>query len=114
MSKKIIQRIPKARIIYLTPNYAETESNISSQGWENAWTNSNGNTIYDFAKAIKDVASWWGFPCVDICGEWGINHYNCTPYFSKNEPTKHHHPTSEGGKIMADLIYAKLVLLSNL
>ena len=114
MSKKTIQRIPKARIIYLTPNYAETESNISSKGWENAWTNSNGNTIYDFAKAIKDVASWWGFPCVDICGEWGINHYNCTPYFSTNEPTKRHHPTSEGGKIMADLIYAKLVLLSSL
>lgn len=114
MSKKIIQRIPKARIIYLTPNYVETESNVSSQGWENAWTNSNGNTIYDFAKAIKDVASWWGFPCVDICGQWGINHYNCTPYFSVNEPNKRHHPASEGGRIMADLIYAKLVLLSNI
>lgn len=71
--------------------------------------NGNGYTIYDYAKATKDIAEYHGLPFIDV--------YNCgiTIYNSKNYIEDGVHMNSEkGAKLVADKVIDCMKRYSNL
>lgn len=111
IAQKYTTRFPDKKIVFMSPQYCESFAQIASSGWANAYTNLNGNTIYDFRDAMRFVAETWGFPFADISGEWGVNRININDYTSVNDlPSLAHHPNKAGGERMARVIINKLKL----
>ena len=87
--RKIQVRCPNAIIVVATP--------LSGLGsLPNYTPNGNGDTIADFALAVKDVAFRMSIPCIDIFGTCGINPQNRTEYLQVDNV----HPTY--GNVIAD------------
>lgn len=80
--RKIQVRCPDAIIVVATPL-----SGLGSAA--NYVANGNGDTIADFALAVKDVAFRMSTPCIDIFGNCGINPQNRTEYLREDNV----HPT---------------------
>ena len=58
--------------------------------------NSNGETLMQYAKAVKDVANNLGVNCIDLYNESGLNPQipiNKNTYFATNDNT---HPNDKG------------------
>lgn len=69
-----------------------------------AGTNSKGNTIQDFGKAMKEVCLEYGIPVVDILQLSGINKINHASFLSDTV-----HPNDAGHKRIAELLISTLV-----
>lgn len=65
--------------------------------------NSNGNTTRDFAKATLNACGNNHVPCIDLNSLVGWNENNISS-FVLNENDMFFHPTSIGGKRMAECI----------
>lgn len=66
----LIVKYPAKHIVWATP--PQRKGNVTYPTGINA----NGNTIADFAKAVKEVCAEYAIPCVDVHNESGINQFN--------------------------------------
>jgi lysophospholipase L1-like esterase len=83
---------PTLKLILMTPMY------------NGGATNLNGDTIYEYAKATKEVADYYGLPFVDTLGLMGVNSYNINTYTSDGV-----HPNDEGARRMANITIAEFI-----
>lgn len=97
----ILAANPQRVLVYLTP-YANSEG--SNPDWDTA--NANGNTIFQFQQAVRDIARRLGCPVIDIGGESSISAQTASAYLSDGL-----HPNAAGGKRMADFIYDRLLFV---
>ena len=82
---KLMNKYPLAKIMLANP----IRRNILGN-------NSNGETLMQYAKAVKDVANNLGVNCIDLYNESGLNPQipiNKTTYFATNDNT---HPNDNG------------------
>jgi hypothetical protein len=73
---KLITRLPTTKIIWMTTPYG-TYTSFSSPASPYE-TNNLGLRTSDYGACIMAVARLWGFPCVDLHGDSGINRINYT------------------------------------
>lgn len=96
MLKKLITKFPNARIITMTPVGGRTET---EKGNSDKQYYIRDLCMTDFAKAVKEVSSYYGIPCIDINAESGISTLNHDTYIADVI-----HPNSEGGKLIANAV----------
>lgn len=96
MLKKLITKFPNARIITMTPVGGRTET---EKGNSDKQYYIRDLCMTDFAKAVKEVSSYYGIPCIDINSESYISTLNHDTYIADVI-----HPNSEGGKLIANAV----------
>jgi hypothetical protein len=106
LMKKLTAKYPTKRIVFMTQTptkYSNGEDFFLKKGSADGLKNSNGNTTRDFAKASLNACGNNHVPCVDLNSLVGWNENNISS-FVKNENDTFFHPTSIGGKRMAECI----------
>lgn len=83
---------PTLKIVLMTPIY-----NVGG-------ANNNGDTIKEYAQATREVAEYYGLPCIDLLKETGINSYTLSEYTSDNV-----HPNDAGARRMANVVIAEFL-----
>ena len=94
--KKLQTDFPNADIIFCTC-LAGRKNKDGSVG-DTPFRNSLGLTHLDYAKACVDACQSMGVPCIDLCGESGINTFNCSSYYVDNV-----HPNKKGYEKIAKI-----------
>lgn len=113
--KKLITRLPNARIVCMSPTWASSEYKLTNgDSWGNlAWINGQGLTIYDYRDVFKKVCEWWSVPFIDLLSKMNVNYINQDYYIlqekeqSTNQPLRHH-PNEQGYDRMVKIIYNEL------
>lgn len=82
------------RVLVLTPI-----QRLVVNGWGSYTNNSNNNTLEDFAKMCKDVANYYGTPCVDLFHNSGLNVLNLSYLTAEGV-----HPLNKGYNRMTNAI----------
>lgn len=101
--RKVAEKFPAAKCVVATPyNNPETTYGASYPKWNKK--NAQGFTLYDYAKAMREVATLWGFPVADVNAESGINFYTDSKYLYDGI-----HANATGGYAMAQVIYSKIM-----
>lgn len=106
LMKKLTTKYPTKRIIFMTQTPTKNkngESFFLKKGSADGLKNSNGDTTRDFAKATLNACGNNHVPCVDLNSLVGWNENNISS-FVLNEDDMFFHPTSVGGKRMAECI----------
>lgn len=106
LMKKLTTKYPTKRIIFMTQTPTKNkngESFFLKKGSADGLKNSNGDTTRDFAKATLNACGNNHVPCVDLNSLVGWNENNISS-FVLNEDNMFFHPTSIGGKRMAECI----------
>ncbi len=96
---KVLAAHPTATVVAVTPLHREKEKGYGLEGVE----------LYDYVKAVREVASWYSIPVVDLWNTAGIQAQNLevmSLYLRDGL-----HPTPLGAKRIADRIYAFLKAL---
>lgn len=104
LMKKLTTKYPTKRIVFMTQTPAKNkdgESFFLKKGSADGLKNSNGNTTRDFANATINACRNNHIPCVDLNGLVGWNENNISS-FVLNEDEAFFHPTSVGGKRIAE------------
>lgn len=92
---------PNLRIVVMSP--PDTRGSAAGQNDTTKLVNALGLTSYDFAKAAKDVADYYGCYFIDLYGESGINNFNHAIFSDDGI-----HPNDAGAKKMAEIIIRKI------
>lgn len=106
LMKKLTTKYPTKRIVFMaqTPTKNSNGENFFlKKGSADGLKNSNGNTTRDFAKATLNACGNNHVPCIDLNSLVGWNENNISS-FVLNENDMFFHPTSIGGKRMAECI----------
>lgn len=106
LMKKLTTKYPTKRIVFMTQTPTKNkngESFFLKKGSADGLKNSNGDTTRDFAKATLNACGNNHVPCVDLNSLVGWNENNISS-FVLNEDDNFFHPTSIGGKRMAECI----------
>lgn len=106
LMKKLTTKYPTKRIVFMTQTPTKNsngENFFLKKGSADGLKNSNGNTTRDFAKATLNACGNNHVPCVDLNSLVGWNENNISS-FVLNENDMFFHPTSIGGKRMAECI----------
>lgn len=106
LMKKLTTKYPTKRIVFMTQTPTKNsngESFFLKKGSADGLKNSNGNTTRDFAKATLNACGNNHVPCIDLNSLVGWNENNISS-FVLNENDMFFHPTSIGGKRMAECI----------
>lgn len=74
---KMQNRVPNAVIVLMTLINGQGETNANGS---NMKVNTLGLKAIDYANAIKEVAYYFGIPCIDVFGKAGINSWNRSQY----------------------------------
>lgn len=104
--KKLTTKYPTKRIVFMTQTPAKNSDGkafFNKKGSTDGLKNSNGNTTRDFAKATINACGNNHIPCADLNELVGWNENNISS-FVLNENEAFFHPTSVGGKRMAECI----------
>ena len=104
--KKLTTKYPTKRIVFMTQTPTKNsngENFFLKKGSADGLKNSNGNTTRDFAKATLNACGNNHVPCIDLNSLVGWNENNISS-FVLNENDMFFHPTSIGGKRMAECI----------
>jgi lysophospholipase L1-like esterase len=91
---------PSLRIFLMTTPYTTASNGFTGREYINATT---GLKALDFAQATRDVAQYYGLPCIDIFGESGINYPTITTFLSDNV-----HPNDSGAQRMAQVVIERM------
>lgn len=89
------QMYPTADIIFLTPLRRQNDGN----------KNKYGNTLYQYAQAVMDMASFYDFRVLDVYTPGGLYFVGQMPVYMKDGI----HPTAKAHSILADYIYLCLI-----
>ena len=106
LMKKLTTKYPTKRIVFMTQTPVKNsngENFFLKKGSADGLKNSNGNTTRDFAKATLNACGNNHVPCIDLNSLVGWNENNISS-FVQNENDMFFHPTSIGGKRMAECI----------
>lgn len=106
LMKKLTTKYPTKRIVFMTQTPVKNsngENFFLKKGSADGLKNSNGNTTRDFAKATLNACGNNHVPCIDLNSLVGWNENNISS-FVLNENDMFFHPTSIGGKRMAECI----------
>lgn len=106
LMKKLTTKYPTKRIVFMTQTPVKNsngENFFLKKGSADGLKNSNGNTTRDFAKATLNACWNNHVPCIDLNSLVGWNENNISS-FVLNENDMFFHPTSIGGKRMAECI----------
>lgn len=106
LMKKLTTKYPTKKIVFMTQTPTKNkdgESFFLKKGSADGLKNSNGNTTRDFAKATLNACGNNHVPCIDLNSLVGWNKNNISS-FVLNEDGMFFHPTSIGGKRMAECI----------
>lgn len=106
LMKKLLVKYPTKRIAFMTQTPVKNrngEAFFNKKGSADGLKNSNGDTTRDFARATLNACGNKHVPCVDLNSLVGWNENNISS-FVKNENDMFFHPTSIGGKRMAECI----------
>ena len=106
LMKKLTTKYPTKRIIFMTQTPTKNsngENFFLKKGSADGLKNSNGDTTRDFAKATLNACGNNHVPCIDLNSLVGWNENNISS-FVLNENDMFFHPTSIGGKRMAECI----------
>ena len=95
--KKIIEKFPRKKIFWMS--LIGGRGRYSDQNDTMEMKNTQGLCMNDYSKAIKEVAEYYGIPCIDIHGEAGINVFNHTRYIGDVV-----HPNDAGAKKIANVV----------
>lgn len=104
--KKLTTKYPTKRIVFMTQTPTKNsngENFFLKKGSADGLKNSNGDTTRDFAKATLSACGNNHVPCIDLNSLVGWNENNISS-FVLNENDMFFHPTSIGGKRMAECI----------
>lgn len=104
--KKLTTKYPTKRIVFMTQiptKNSNGENFFLKKGSADGLKNSNGNTTRDFAKETLNACGNNHVPCIDLNSLVGWNENNISS-FVLNENDMFFHPTSIGGKRMAECI----------
>ncbi len=93
---KVISAHPEAVVIAVTPLHREKEKDYGLEGLE----------LLDYVNAVREVASLYSIPVVDLWNNSGIQAQNLE--IMKEYLVDGLHPTSKGAKRIAERIYAFL------
>lgn len=100
MIRKIIKRIPNAKIFVCTPHNFYNKYKDADYPYKN-----NQNlTILDYCKVIKDIAAIYGIPVIDVNGLSGISTLTITKDLGDQV-----HPNNIGGQKIANVIINTLI-----
>ncbi|MEO1950878.1 SGNH/GDSL hydrolase family protein [Thioclava sp.] len=99
----IQSQAPNAKIVFLTPYSADSRF----PNWSITTTDADGNGFIDFQQAVRDVANYLGFPCIDVGGEGGFGYLTNGPITVDGL-----HPNDLGGQVFAYYVYTMLQLLA--
>lgn len=114
--KKLLVKYPTKRIVFMTQTPVKNsngEAFFNKKGSADGLKNSNGDTTRDFARATLNACGNNHVPCVDLNSLVGWNENNISS-FVKNENSTFFHPTSDGGKRMAECIIGFLKSIQSL
>lgn len=114
--KKLLVKYPTKRIVFMTQTPVKNsngEAFFNKKGSADGLKNSNGNTTRDFARATLNACGNNHVPCVDLNSLVGWNENNISS-FVKNENDTFFHPTSVGGKRIAECISGFLKSLQSI
>ncbi len=114
LMKKLTTKYPTKRIVFMTQTPVKNsngENFFLEKGSADGLKNSNGNTTRDFAKATLSACGNNHVPCIDLNSLVGWNENNISS-FVLNENDIFFHPTSIGGKRMAECISGFLESIS--
>ena len=114
--KKLLVKYPTKRIVFMTQTPVKNsngEAFFNKKGSADGLKNSNGNTTRDFARATLNACGNNHVPCVDLNSLVGWNENNISS-FVKNENDAFFHPTSVGGKRIAECISGFLKSLQSI
>ena len=106
LMKKLTTKYPTKRIVFMTQTPVKNsngENFFLKKGSADGLKNSNGDTTRDFAKATLNACGNNHVPCIDLNSLVGWNENNISS-FVLNENDMFFHPTSIGGKRMAECI----------
>lgn len=95
--KKLQTRCPKAIIICMTPIGGSVVETGVSLNYPKI--NSQGQQLKDFRDAIISISAQYGYPCIDIYGESGLNVFNAPEYLQDNV-----HPNDKGARLLANAV----------
>lgn len=94
--KNLQNDFPTAKIIFC--NCLGARLNVAGESQDLPYKNSIGLTMTDYANKCSEVCQSMGIPCINLCGESGINFLNATSYFSDAV-----HPNADGYKVIANV-----------
>ena len=95
--KKLQTKCPKAIIICMTPIGGSVVETGVSLNYPKI--NSQGQQLKDFRDAILSISAQYGYPCIDIYGESGLNVFNAPEYLQDNV-----HPNDKGARLLANAV----------
>lgn len=95
--KKLQTKCPKAIIICMTPIGGSVDETGVSLNYPRI--NSQGQQLKDFRDAILSISAQYGYPCIDIYGESGLNVFNAPEYLQDNV-----HPNDKGARLLANAV----------
>lgn len=116
LMKKLTTKYPTKRIVFMTQTPTKNsngENFFLKKGSADGLKNSNGNTTRDFAKATLNACGNNHIPCIDLNSLVGWNENNISS-FVLNENDMFFHPTSIGGKRMAECICGYLETIKSI
>ena len=102
---------PEAQIIVLTPlkrgYFKCAEDNVQPS---EEWPNVSGLRLEDYVRAIKEGASLWSCPVIDLFAESGFTPTLPDDYakFCRSRENDMLHPNSDGHRRLAELLYFRL------
>lgn len=97
--EKIQARVPKCRVILMTP-----VPRYHDGGYE--YKNKAGALTSDYAQIVREVANFYGLPCIDLFATVGWNKINGNLYLRDSM-----HPNPKGNARMAEVIIGELEVL---
>lgn len=102
--KKLQADFPNAKIVFCTCLSARL--GVAGEPLGLPWKNNLGLTMADYARKCLEECEKMGVPCINLCGESGINTFNATEYL-----TDAVHPNAEGYKRIAEVYYRNFMKL---
>ena len=112
LCKGLLARYPGKKIIFMTPIKRDRRDASDNPKIAYFEPNSRGDTLEDFANAIKEVCVFYGIPVIDTFSECSLNPIisEIRADFFANDGS---HPNWAGQKVLAELVTAKLLSLIN-
>lgn len=101
MIEKIMTRIPKARIILMTPPFGYYNTGVGT-----GETNGVGKNLIEYINAVKSVAEYYKLPVINMYQDLGVNKFNKDNFLIVEDVQVH--PNVEGGKRIAGLVIGEL------
>ncbi|MDH5064923.1 SGNH/GDSL hydrolase family protein [Clostridium perfringens] len=102
---KMQNRLPNAVIVLMTIINGQ---GITNENNESVKVNSIGLKAIDYSNAIKEVAYYFGIPCIDIFGKAGINSWNRNKYISSDSIHPTYNILNSGSDQIARVVIGEL------